>query len=61
MGLNLSETFEICLKHRIKALSMLEGRTMTNGGNIDARRASRTAKEWTDRAGLIPKWVQVHS
>jgi len=53
MGLNLSKTFEICLKQRIEALSALERKTMTNGGNVDTRSVS-LPQEWRARGDLNP-------
>lgn len=43
LGLNLSKTFEICLKQRIEALPNLENKTMTNGGSNEDNSSHRSS------------------
>ena len=49
LGLNISKIAQNALDEAIEALEQRKTKTMTNGGSVDARSASRPAKWWTGR------------
>ena len=49
IGLNISQFCENALKEAIEALEKRKSKTVTNGGLVDARSASRSAMKWTGR------------